>query len=391
MLMFTSLIATRLFLANLLAVESGDLGSVGTYYVLLFAAIAIIFLLGGKRCREKSFLPFFRLGITLHIFFWGGVTILFQSDLLVPALPLVAVVHGIAQGFFWLPFVQYGIDFSTPMRRAKFYAGLYMASQIISVIVPVTLGTMVASKLGYEGVFITLMCLFIAGSAASFIFLTPAEGNRPRYHFMDLIRAAIKFRDLRRVYFAIWMMGLTVWGAMELLTPLLVYRITGSAVKLGLVASALPFIEMTTCYLVGKVNHTAHRSIALVSGTILLLTSLLLASAWSLWAVIVFAASFSLTVPALGIIANTFGANVVSHHRLIEARQTEFIVVRELVLTFGRFIGYSLFAYLGGTDSLRALILFLGVCVFFLALTLRSLKFEQDLSEQDVNVPQPHL
>ena len=364
-IMMASLVTSRIFLGNFIAKNAGSYSPVGEYYLILFLAQIATFILSARQCKEGSFLPFIRIGLFAHIAFFGLLAFL-GEDLPLFLIPL-AIAHGVAQGLYWLPFVQYTIGFSKPKRRAKFFASLNIAAQIAGVLTPAICGYVIIHGGGHGQVFLGIASLFVLALILNVGFLKYNSGARGRYEPAKIFASFKQHKEIRNVYRVMFVLGCTSWGAMELFTPLLVFHLTGSELSLGIIASCLPLIEITSSVITGRSGQIRHPLLARCSSSLIGLGAILYAIFSTYPVVLFYACAFALCAPCLAIIANTFGASIVFRYEELLNHQTEYIVLREFALSFGRILGYGTFTLVtlfgAGGDVLRLTLALFGVLV----------------------------
>ncbi len=378
--LMTSTIGSRIFLGNFIAKSSGGFGDVGIYYLALFIAQTGVYVLTARRCKEHSFLPFFRASFLLHMIFYY-VLYRLQSEMVNYLVPL-ALCHGIAGGLYWLPFTQYLVDFNKPRRRARFFFYMSLVGQGCGIVIPISFGWMITTYHSYAPVFLTLSALFGVGFLISLGALKPNPGPRATFSLTAIVSAARQHVDVRHALFAVFLIGLTLWGAMEQLTPLLVFHAAGSEFKLGMIASLLPLLEIASSASAGHLNQRYHGRMAIVCSSIIFLGILNFVDAPALPTIILYACAVSLGAPALSIIMNTLGINVLHNHADLHLRQTEYLVLRELCLGSSRVISYGalfLVSYLSAdTLPLRVLLVSLGVAVLACGLYLQRIEIREE-------------
>ena len=364
----TSLVGTRVFLGNYIAKSSGELGLVGEYYLVLYLAQTLTFVVWAKRCKENSFLPLYRLGLLLNVCYFLILGVV-QEGLVTYLIPL-AFIHGIAQGLFWLPTVEYHIEFSGDKDKGRFFTKLGLTMQGVGILVPITAGWMITrAGGGYASVFYAFAALFAIGFIGSAIFLVRNPGERGKYYFPSVLKVIRGNPEVLKLMGTFFFIGVTIWGTMELFMPLLVYRATGSELALGTIASLFPIIEMGSSIFGGRAKATRRPKIVMVSGALIFCGTLVAAVTLNLGTIIFYAMIFSLSVPSLSVIINTLTAEITRKHSELLHHQTEFIVARELSLGFGRALGYASFFAITHLSTnatpLRAALAFFGCVVLF--------------------------
>jgi YQGE family putative transporter len=362
-----SVVSSRIFLSNYIAQSSGALALVGFYYLVLFSGQTATFALGARWCKERSFLSIIRIGLFGNALFFMVLGVLGES--LVDYLLPLAFMHGIVQGLYWLPAVQYGIEFSKPKRRARFFAALAVTAQIVGILIPLVFGYIIAHEGSYQLLFYSLSGIFILGTLLVVVFMVPNKGKRGVYHLPSMVKILKTHRESRQLLIVFFILGLTIWGAMELMMPLLVYRETGSALTLGIVASILPGVEILSSMLAGRIKQEWLSRMLLLSGITMFLG--VLAAVWvvELSTIVIYAVAFSLVVPAVSVLINTLGAEIIKEVPELATLQTEFIVMREIALGFGRVLGYGGFIIITGITQtaypLRMALLVFGCAAAF--------------------------
>lgn len=374
------LITGRIFVGAFIFKSTGGLTQVGVYYITFFISAFIGFFCIARQSKEKGALVFYKSSfLLLTLFFVAFGTLQYQlSPFIIP----VAILYGIAASFYFLPYHQYIVMFTLPQNRGLLVSKVYMIMQILGLALPISFGWLITHSESYRPAAYSAAAIsFVGYLLASKIFEERTNEQRPRFNLGKMIAFSREHADLKNLYLAMSMVGLSLWGALDMLVPLLIYYVTRSELILGIIASTLPIIEIISSAISGKISISKHREVIIKAAALLCSASLILGLTFNTFSAIAFAVVVSISSPVISIILNVFAYNIIHKYPFIESHQIEYSVVREFSMLTGRVIAYTLviaISLLGDKDSvLRLVIPVYGCAALLLAFFVRRVQVPQ--------------
>lgn len=337
-------IFTRIFLTVYFFDVTKNIGIVALFFAVYFFVHTIFFYLIGNQIKCKNRMIPFRLGILFNFIFL--LLILLLKENVGSYIIHLAVLYGIAGAFYWLPYNVLSFDLNSYSNRSLYLSYEKAYGDILSVIVPVLAGSIIALK-SYQWVLIIVLFFTVLSFLISFKISNSGESSVPvdMKGFLKTLKKCGEI-DVFRTYKGEFLRGISYFGVLEIIIPsLIIYLVIPDKFILGVLTAVFSLISILTSILVGKfLKDKYFKSSVVVSGIMLFLITLLLLFNASVPSVIFYSIVFSITIPILTILQSVYSYNVIDKNELVEFRVEHFIL-REVFLNIARIIGY-LFLFL---------------------------------------------
>lgn len=294
---------------------------------------------------------------------------------------IVAMVHGIATGFYWIIYFDSLLIYSNDDTRDLAMSFLGIFAGIISLVMPLVSGAAIQNLPGFLGYYVVFgICFAIATYAVYLVTKLPVvapTGGKTKF------RLLLKNIYTKKVWFFVIHMDFFKGireGAFSFFLNVLLFKIVQSEGLVGLNTTLVGVTSMISCIVAGKIMRPNNRMKLMLLGTTIL-TSL---------ACILFFQLNTITILMLSIANSFLGFFVVNPttttmYTVLELvpnaneLKTELISTSECYKNFGRILGVLLIMVLPQTNfyyvlSLVILTVTQYVTVLFAKITLKSAK-----------------
>lgn len=370
---------TLVFVNTLLMRVSSDANITLKYSIIQFAFTGLSMLLAARLMHKFNNKVIIVIGISLSMLVYL-MTFVFMIRLDTVYI-IVAIIHGVASGFYWITYFNSLLIYSNDNTRdiAMSFLGIFVG--IVSLIMPIISGLSIQSFAGFTGYYVVFgFCFIVAGIAVYLVLrLRVIEPIRKKSQFFALIKKVytepIWFSVLHTELFK----GIRE-GAFGFFLNVILFDIVKSEGLVGFNTFLAGFVAMISSIVAVRIMRPHNRLKAmLVSTTVLtVLVSLLF---------------FNLSAPTILILSvfNSFLSvflvnpttatlySVLDRVKGAMAMKSEVFAVVECYKNAGRIIGVILILLLPKTSffhvlSLMALTLTQFITILFLGITLKLLK-----------------
>ncbi|WP_217593079.1 MFS transporter [Cohnella sp. GbtcB17] len=333
-----------------------DYALLGWFAVVHQLAMSLTFWLAGKWVKEGNKMNALRGGVIAAAAFYGLV--LAFGTRAADAVPILGLVQGVSSGLFWLSFNVVYFEITGPDNRDRFNGWAGLLGSLSGMLAPWLSGLLIASSggnAGYRLIFGISLAIFVAGAALTFGLHKREPSGRYdwRIGLGGLLRKGNPWRAITGAMVA---QGLRE-GIFGFVIALLVYTSTGSEMKLGsfsLYTSAAAFLSF---WIAGRLLKTSRRFWGVLIGAVMMtlfIVPLLWGTGYSKLLIFglgtaVFAPLFS--IPSVSVVFDQIGGNEAD-----VKRREERVILRELALNAGRFVGALTFIVCVSVSANPALI-----------------------------------
>jgi len=318
--------------------------SIGWFCISQYIVSGLLFWIAGKWVKEHNKMIVFRLGIVLSGCFYFTVLMLGPSAhrWVVP----IGILDGLALGLFWLSYNIIYFEVTERDNRDRYNGLVGLIGSAAGIVAPWLSGLIITSsrdEIGYRIIF-TASLVVLAGAVIGSLGL---KNRGPEGHYdwmLPLRQLKERGNPWRRFALAITTQGIRD-SVFMFLVGLTVYMATHNEQKLGNYALITSSVSLVSFWLVGRRMRMNHRSRAMLVGVVALsavITPLFLGISYPL--LLVFGIGTAMLTPLYMIPMTSSVFDLIGQSEQSVKQREEFIVLRELALTFGRAIGMT--AYL---------------------------------------------
>lgn len=320
-----------------------DYALLGWFAVVHQITMSVTFWLAGKWIKEGNKMNALRCGVIAAAAFYGLVLAL--GTRAAGAVPLLGFVQGISSGLFWLSFNVVYFEITGPGNRDRFNGWAGLLGSLSGMLAPWLSGLLIASSggnTGYRLIFAISLGIFIAGAALTFGLHRREPTGRYdwRIGWSSLRRPGNPWRPIA---WAMVAQGLRE-GIFGFVIALLVYTSTGSELKLGSFSLYTSAAALLSFWAAGKLFKPTYRYWGMLAGAFMMslfILPLMWGTGYS--ELLIFGLGTAVFMPLFSIPSVSVVFDQIGGSEADVRQREERIILRELALNAGRFIGTFVF------------------------------------------------
>ncbi|MCA0758033.1 MFS transporter [Paenibacillus sp. N4] len=301
----------------------------------------LTFYVAGKWVKEHDKMISLRIGIILSGVFYCSVLLLGQQAKSY-GVPL-GILHGMAQGFFWLAYNVVYFEVTGPDNRDRFNGWAGLLGSTCGIIAPWVSGLLITTMHGEKGYrLIFTLSLVIFSISVILSFWLKKRRVQGRYNWKHGFQQLMtKGNPWRRMLPAIMAQGVRE-GVFMFLVGLTVYIATKNESKLGTYSLITSLVALVSFWLVGKFLKKNNRKAVMLIGAVMIAV-VILPLFWevSYTTLLMLGIGTSLFMPMYIIPMTSRVFDLIGQSEESAREREEFIVLREAGLVLGRLIGLS--------------------------------------------------
>lgn len=367
-LMATSI--TMTFVNTLLMrVASDDVASavVQKYNIVHFVFVGLSMVLAAFLLDRINNKKVILLGVALSMVTY--LLVLVFMDIILDVYVIVAAVHGIATGIYWITYFNSLLIYSTDDTRDVAMGFIGVFSGLVSLVMPLVSGYVIAAFTGsFVGYYIMFgLCFGLAGVAVYLVLKLPEiKPERKKTRFKLLMKNIYTQKVWHLVIHMDFFKGIRE-GAFGFFLNVLLFSIIKDEGLIGLNGFLVAIASMVSCIVAGKIVNPKNRlKHMLLSTTILAVVNAVL-----------FYELNTLTVLLLSVVNSYLGVFIVNpttatlytvldNIKGADEHKNEVLAVTECYKNAGRIVGVLLIMFLPKTDFYSVLSLFILVVVQYI-------------------------
>ncbi|GAA0457761.1 MFS transporter [Alkalibacillus silvisoli] len=336
---------SNIFVNIFLWKQSEDIQVVAWYNLFIALSQMIIYIVFGKWAKKIDRILILRAGIILISIFF--ISVLAFGENAAQFNYLLGSLLGAGYGFFWLAFNVLTFEVTEPYTRDFFNSTLGMLQSASGMVGPISAGFIITVLEGYTGYltifFISFILFILAVVCSFFIERRQVEGN---YSLRVAINERNKNPNWKMLLNAHFFQG-TREGVFLFLVGLLVYMGTTSEMTVGIYNFTYAVTSLLAYQLVARVVTPSNRIKFITVGVI----SSYLSVFWLLisdvpYEFYIYGAVIGIAFPLFFAPYMSISYDVIGQANQARDYRIEYIILREIALSFGR--GTSLLLFIVG-------------------------------------------
>jgi YQGE family putative transporter len=357
-------LGANLFISAFIISLTKDLATIALFRGVSFVLCVAVFFLIGSLCKAGRYLLFYRLGFVLSAI---SLTLLaYLREESAKYLIFVAIIYGAGSGCYWLSYHLYKIMLSAPSVRMRYYSFEQTIWQIIKIIFPVIFGYFIWRSQSYPLFFSVCVAMLVVGFFVTQKLKLQKPISNDHFQPVEFIKKAIKIPEIRRSYLVCGVVGIGVWGTLDILVPMIIFLKTGSELSLGFVTAFLPVTAIITVQLFHKLNKDKIDRISISLSFILPIASLPLLLEVNLLTLIFHGIVTAIVTVLVSILNAAKTHSILESFPEFKSSLVEHFCWLEAALLCGRLIGLIPYYFLQGVSADSQLLVFI---LFFLSLS----------------------
>lgn len=362
----TALFVETFLVAYFLKVTNDSIIQISIFYILIYALLGIGNVLIGKLIKTK---PNHRTKVLSVGIIFRALFILFivlLKEKIAIYFPIVAILYGISEVFYWVAHEVIYIDVTTNDNRKKYMSVKKILGKITNIIAPIILGSSIEL---YSFTKIAIY-IFILSVIQIFISLQIKTDNNEisseKYSIKSFLKSLNKSQKAKINKYT---KSAIAYGVIESSIQTLVVVITimtfKTTLNLGILTSIFSICSMIGLYLYKKFyNGKNSKFILYLCSTLIILGVIGLVLDINKTTLIIYNFVYTVSICILGVIYDTKKGDLVKECN-IEQYKVEWVIYVGLFIASGRICGYILMLIAGIFNDIRIFKLLLVIVTLF--------------------------
>ncbi|MDR0268803.1 MFS transporter [Paenibacillus sp.] len=320
-----------------------DYAMIAWFSVAQQIAVGLSFWIGGKWVKQYNKMNALRAGVVLTGVFY--LLVLWVSSNIVHWIWPLGLLLGLAIGLFWLAFNVVYFEVTDRKNRDLFNGWVGLLSSFTGIIGPWFSGLLITWLKGDKGYRVVFtISLVIYALCVVFSFFLKKRKSSGAYHWMEPItQLRSKGSPWRLMTPGLITQGVRE-GVFAFLIGLLVFVATKQEAKLGQFTLITSAISLLTYWLAGKWYKPRFRNAGMFAGA-LLLWIVIIPLLWNTGygTFLIFGIGTAVFMPLYILPMTSSGFDIMGTNPETVEKRVELVVLRELSLMVGRFVGTLIF------------------------------------------------
>lgn len=329
--------------------------------------------------KRKNKVKLYRFGTLVKAIYIFMIILL--KEKIVDYVYIIGIMYGISTATTGFPYNMIESENISTKERSKYIGYSSVATELISLIVPILLGAYITIS-SYEVVAILILIFSILKLILSFKIENKNTQNS-KVNLKDFYEILKKDVTLRNLYLIEFLKGINRYGVMSLVVSLLIIYQTNNELELGSWTSLFSSFTIVSMYLFGKYyKKNQKRKVLMCSMIVILISFATILYKINMVTVIIYNIVYYVF---MNIILKITEVNLFDYSDKEPFKtkfNTEYFIFRELFLNIGRIIGYMvLLLFVGITQSLsylNVLFIFISISIIMVIYISSNLKIENE-------------
>ena len=362
----TALFLETFLVAYFLKVTNDSIIQISIFYIIIYSLLGIGNMLIGKliKIKPKFKTKILSIGIIFRALFILFIVIL--KEKIAIYFPIVAILYGISEVFYWVAHEVIYIDVTTNNNRKNYMSIKKILGKITNIVAPIVLGSSIEL---YSFTKIAIY-IFILSIIQIIISLQIKTDNKEKNIEKCSIRNFLKtLNRTQKEKINKYTKSAIAYGVIESSIQTLVVIITIMTFKtsfnLGVLTSIFSICSIIGLYLYKKFYNNKNAKVILyLCSTLIILGVIGLVLDINKITLIIYNFIYTISICILGVIYDTKKGNLVKECN-IEKWKTEWVIYVELFIATGRILGYILMLIAGIFNNIILFKILLIVVTFF--------------------------
>lgn len=328
-----------------------EIVSISTYRFFEILAICLTFVITANWCKNGNRTVLFGMNIVARIILMGLIAVLGSNA--AGWLVVLGILYGVFEGFYNLPMHAITIE-NVCAKRMVFFVGTKEAIvHTFKILVPVTLGTMLTTT-SLQSVAWAIMIMAIM--EFFMLFLLPPCRN-PKHQPIDFIGFYNHLREtpLLRKIFLSELLRSFAW-ILETVVVMYIVDAFHTDMNLGIWSTIFAICTIVASWAFGRFcSNRDFRWIVLSCSVLLAFSAAALIIGVNRFSILLYSFAYAVGIVTTNKICGTNILNVGQSRFVIKNIRIEYLVMRDVVLFFGRWAGCLCLMYIGAFNLHGAL------------------------------------
>lgn len=363
----TALFLETFLVAYFLNVTNKSITQISVFYIIIYLLLGLGNVSIGKfvKVKHNSRTKILSIGITLRAIFILFIVLL--KEKIAIYFPIVAILYGISEVFYWVAHEVLYIDVTTNENRKSYMSIKKILGKITNIVAPIILGGSI-ELYSFTKIAVYVFVLSVVQIIISSQIKTQQQEEKEAQSFS--IRKFIKSLDEnKKRKLDQYTKSAIAYGVIESSIQTLVVIITvmtfQTSLNLGILTSIFSICSMIVLYLYKKYyNKNNSKSVLFLCSGLLVIGVLGLVFDINKTTLIIYNLIYTISICILSIIYDTKKADLVRELG-IEKYKVEHVTYVGLFISCGRIIGYTLMLIAGFFDNIVVFKILLATVTLF--------------------------
>ena len=363
----TALFAETFLVAYFLKVTNDSIIEVSIFHIILYLLLGCGNILIAKIVKIKTNYrnKIMSIGIILRAIFILFIVIL--KEKIATYFPIVAIVYGISEVFYWVAHDALYIDVTTSENRKNYMSIKKIFGQIMNVVAPIILGSSI------ELYSFTKIAVYVFGLSIIEIIIslqiknsTTEKNDLEKYnlkHFVKNIDS--KYKSRVNTYLKSVITYGIIGSSMKTLVVVITVMTFKSSFNLGVLTSIFALISMIALYLFKKYyNKKNSKTILYLCSSLIFFSIIGLIIDINRTTLVIYNLFYTVCICIIGTIYDIKKGDLVNECNFENCKE-EWIVYVEIFIALGRILGYILMLVAGIFNNLATFKILLAIVNLF--------------------------
>lgn len=303
--------------------------------------------------KRKNKVKLYRFGTIIKSIYIFIIMIL--GEKIVNYIYLIGIMYGISTATTGFPYNMIESESVSSRERSKYIGYATVATEIISLIIPILLGAYITFK-SYQIAAILIFVFSILKVILSFK-IKNINVQNDKVNLKEFYNIFKKDSTLKKLYAIEFFKGINIYGVMSLVVSLLIIYQTNNELELGSWTSLFSLSTIISMYLFGKYYKKSKKKILFVYSSIAMFISFIaIMYKLNMVSVIIYNIFYYVFMNIIFKITEVNLFDYSNKEPFKTKINTEYFIFRELFLNIGRILGYTvLLIFVGLTQNLANL------------------------------------
>lgn len=365
--------------AYLFKVAIENVKIISIYNIFSYIAIAIIALVIGIILKNKYEMQIFRIGMISKFIQLAILIIL--GDNVVNYIWLLAIIAGFSTETWSFPLNLFSSKLVLNDEKNVFVVYKTILSNLVKVLIPFLLGTIISKKsFGTTAMIILILSFIQILLSFKLKFKRIYSNKNKKLNLIKEVNHIKNNRKLQRFYMMKFLKGMTYEGALDTAVTLLIIMSFNSDFSLGVITSIISILAMLSSYIYKKVKDQEKLKVVIkISSMVIFISSIVLVFNTNQFTIVTYNLIFTFFLQFIMVEEEVQTLKYTNSDVINDSNRVETYVLLEIFLNAGRVLSYILLFVVGIYNKLYLLeILIIFLVLSIVAETINLIKFNNE-------------
>ena len=365
--------------AYLFKVAIENVKIISIYNIFSYIAIAIIALVIGIILKNKYEMQIFRIGMISKFIQLAILIIL--GDNVVNYIWLLAIIAGFSTETWSFPLNLFSSKLVLNDEKNVFVVYKTILSNLVKVLIPFLLGTIISKKsFGTTAMIILILSFIQILLSFKLKFKRIYSNKNKKLNLIKEVNHIKNNRKLQRFYMMKFLKGTAYEGALDTAVTLLIIMSFNSDFSLGVITSIISILAMLSSYIYKKVKDQEKLKVVIkISSMVIFISSIVLVFNTNQFTIVTYNLIFTFFLQFIMVEEEVQTLKYTNSDVINDSNRVETYVLLEIFLNAGRVLSYILLFVVGIYNKLYLLeILIIFLVLSIVAETINLIKFNNE-------------